>query len=117
CTAVAVSALADHASVEVPVRGKVPDPRPDSFVTVRRTGGVRQSMVSDAAQLTVECWASSDEAAHDLAQTCRAILLALSGSTVDDVPVYRVSEVGGPALLPDPLSGQPRCTFTVLLAA
>lgn len=96
---------------------EVPNPRPPVFVTVTRVGGIRQTVISDAALLAIECWAENTatghQAAHDLAQWCRALIHALPGSTADDVPVYRVDDVSGPQSLPDPLSEQPRCTFTV----
>lgn len=91
-----------------PVRSKVPNPRPDAFVTVTRTGGPKRNIVTDAAQVTVESWHESDEEAHDLAQAARAYLNAMVGQTVNGAPVYRVDELSGPARLPDPLSEQPR---------
>lgn len=101
----------------VPVRGKVPNPRPASFVTVRRTGGVKQNVVMDEATLAVECWAATDEAAHDLAQIARAALHAARGTVVGSVTLGRVSEVSGPGLLPDPLSDHSRYTQTFAVAA
>lgn len=95
------------------VSQNVPDPRPVRFVTVTRGGGVRHTLISDAATLLVECWASSPADAHDLAQLSRALLIAMEGSVVDGVQAYRVDEVGGPQQLPDPLSEQPRYVFTL----
>lgn len=92
---------------------KVPTERPPLFITVRRAGGVRQTVVSDRPLLIVECWADSDEAAHDLAQLCRALLHAMAGTTQSGVPVYRVDDAGGVIDLPDPVSTQSRFTFTV----
>lgn len=103
--------------VTVPVLGAVENPRPASFVTVQRTGGPRGDLITDAAQLTVECWAGTIEAAHDLAQQARALLHDLPGRTVAGVTVYRVDEFGGPAFLPDPDSATPRFTFTATVAA
>lgn len=104
--------LGDRGS-EAEVVKDVPDPRPDVFVTILRSGGVRQTVVSDNAVLIVECWAQTSADAHDLAQLCRALLHAMPGTTQAGVPIYRVDEVGGPVDLPDPLSEQPRYTFTV----
>ncbi len=97
--------------------GAVPTPRPDTFGTVQRLGGPRRSRFVDEAQLGVECWAPTAGAAHDLAQLARAHINSLPGSTVAGVRFYRVTEAAGPADLPDPLSGQPRFVFTVLVAA
>lgn len=99
----------------VPVGTKVPNPRPPSFVLVRRTGGVRRNVVVDEAQITVEAWAATEEAAHDLSQLARGLVHRLAGTYVDGVTVYRVAEFAGPALLPDPLSDQPRYSFTMLV--
>jgi hypothetical protein len=95
------------------VLNKVSDPRLPQFVVVRRVGGVRRNIVCDAATLTVDCWAEQSEDAHDLAQYCRAVLHTLPGQQLDGVTVYKVDEVGGPADLPDPVSDQPRYSFTV----
>jgi hypothetical protein len=95
---------------------RVPNPRPASMVLVRRTGGPRLNQVADNAQLTVEAWADSDEDAHDLAQEARGYLFALRGQVVNGVACYRVTDVAGPALLPDPASDQPRYTFSVQTA-
>lgn len=103
------------AALDVPIVHDVPTPRPPSFVTVRRGGGVRHTIISDAAQLLIESWADRAEDAMDLAQLARAHLNALPGQVLDDTPVYRVEELAGPADLPDPLSDQQRATFTVLV--
>lgn len=96
----------------VPVGNKVPNPRPDSFVTVQRHGGIRATVVTDAPQVGVECWAVTDAQAHDLAQTARAELLyRLPGQILDSHTVYRVDEFAGPQNLPDPISAQPRWVF------
>lgn len=100
-----------------PVGSKVPNPRPTAFVTINRTGGPKRNLVTDEPQITVESWAQTDEAAHDLAQAARAYLNAMVGEIVNGAPVYRVDELSGPANLPDPLSEQPRYSqsFTVAI--
>lgn len=105
-----------EAHVDEPVRSKVPNPRPDAFYTVTRTGGPRRNIVTDAAQITVESWALSDEGAHDMAQIARAHLHTIAGEIVNGSPVYRVDELSGPARLPDPLSEQPRYSQSFELA-
>lgn len=109
--------LADRAT-DIPVVKDVPKPRPAVFVTVRRGGGVRQTVVSDNPILLVECWGdpdsgTGDEQAQDVAQLCRALLFAMAGTVQSGTAVYRVGEVAGPNDLPDPLSEQPRVVFTV----
>ncbi len=97
----------------VPVRSRVPNPRPTRFLLVFRTGGPAVNVVTDAAQLTVEAWATSDVEAHDLAQVARAIVTGIEGTVTGGVTVYGVDELGGPGYLPDPVSAQSRFTFTV----
>lgn len=96
----------------VPVRSRVPSTRPARFVLVFRTGGPRASVVTDAAQLTIEAWASNDADAHDLAQAARAIVIGLEGTVTGGVSVYGINEFSGPAYLPDPASDQSRFTWT-----
>ena len=111
----AVQLVCDHlraALTPTPVVSRVPTTRPASFVRVRRVGGVRRNLVTDEPTLTVEAWAASEQAAHDLSQLARAHIYAMPGGG----DVYRVTEFAGPALLPDPLSDQSRFTFTVSVA-
>jgi len=99
----------------VPVGNRVPSPRPDRFVRVRRQGGTRVTVVTEAAQLEVEAWALDQGQAEDLAQACRSVLFSMQCRTVAGVPVYLVEDVGGPAEVPDPLSDQPVSQFSVAL--
>lgn len=96
----------------VPVRSKVPNPRPSRFVLVFRTGGPRANIVTDAAQVTIEAWAASDADAHDLAQAARAVVNSLEGTVAGGVTVYGIEEFAGPGYLPDPESDQSRYTWT-----
>lgn len=105
-----------NAVLPVPVRSKAPNPRPASFVTVQRTGGPRKNLVTDNAQITVESWGATEEAAHDLAQLARAHIGGACGSVVNGVAVYQVTEQAGPGVLPDDLSDQPRYTQTFNIA-
>lgn len=102
----------------VGVHRAVPAPRPPRFVTVRLTGGAGRTAanpVTDQAQVTVEAWGDKPEGAHDLAQDARAAVHAAQGTVLGDIQVYRVQDGGPPVDLPDPLSDQHRCTFTVSL--
>lgn len=104
------------AVVGVETTSRVPNPRPAEFILVRRVGGPRRDLVTDEATLTIEAWAQSEEAAHDLAQLARAHVHAMAGSTHGDVVIYKVGEFAGPAWMPDPDSTQPRYTLTVTVA-
>lgn len=97
----------------VTVTEKVPKDRPLKFVTLRRGGGVRTSIVTDNPTLLVEAWAQSSAEAHDIAQIVRALLHAVAGTVQGGVAIYKVDEFAGPAELPDPISEQPRYVFTV----
>lgn len=99
-------------TLAVQTSNKIPNPRPDQFYRVLRVGGASRDIVIDNATVVVEAWALTDEEADDLAQLARAYLLAIANETVGDTIVYAVDEVGAPANLPDPVSGQPRVTAT-----
>ncbi|WP_431784326.1 hypothetical protein [Streptomyces chumphonensis] len=103
-------ALAERGS-PVPVGTRVPSPRPDRFVRIERIGGGRRDKVTDRARLDVHCWAESEEAAHDLATLARALLGDLPGWR--GAVAYDVAEVGGPNLMPDPVTDTPRYAFAV----
>jgi hypothetical protein len=94
----------------VDVHRQVPGARPSQWLRVLRTGGVRHTYVSDAAQLTIEAWADTPADAADLAQLARAHLNAIVGADA-----YLVEELGGPADLPDPESQQHRYTWSALV--
>ncbi len=96
----------------VPVSVQIPNPRPESFVTVPRVGGPRRNLVVDSATVSVDAWAARPKQAHDLAQVARGIMHALPGEVLDGYPVYRVTEFAGPGNLPDPLSSHSRYTQT-----
>lgn len=113
-TAVTVTHLAGE--LEVPVVSKVPNPRPDTFVRVRRVGGPRRDLVTDQAQLTVEAWAATDADAADLAQLARAHIHNMRGQVISGVACYRVTEMAGPANLPDPTTDHARYSLTIAVA-
>lgn len=104
-----IGALHDQAAT---AHRAVPNPRPTRFLTVYRTGGVRRSQVSDAPHLTVDAWGADEDDAHDLALAARALLHRARGQVIDGVTVYSVTELAGPAQLPDPDSEQPRYRAT-----
>lgn len=94
---------------------RVPPSRSEDFETflrVRRSGGVAANIVADSATILIESWAADEEAAMALAQRARQALHAVEGAVVAGSPVYRVGEFSGPGQLPDPVSGQPRVSQT-----
>lgn len=115
----AVATVLDYLDATLPTYGvtgvtthkNIPTTRPATFIRALRTGGPRHNLVVDAAQLTIECWASTDVAACDLAKTVRAIINAMPYNTA----CYRVDEASGPIDLPDPASNQSRYTWTILV--
>lgn len=96
---VAISVLAP---LELPAGPRIPKPRPDRFLVVRRLGGDEATPVSDKALITVEGWALDDEQAEDLCQQARTLLHSARGQTHAGAVIYRVTGAGGPAPLPDP---------------
>lgn len=90
----------------------MPEARPAEFVTVRRIGGQRRSLILDRPRVDIHCWAASEEDAEALTARVRAYTLAMAGSR-GTTTVYDVAEVGGPQWLPDSTSGQPRYAFAV----
>lgn len=111
-----VAAVVTHLNAQLtpPVHGRVPDPRPTTFVTVTRTGGFARGVVEDV-QLTVEAWAATPPDAEALAQLARYQLHSLAGTVTEDVTFYRCDELAGPQDVPDPLTDTPRSIFTVVL--
>lgn len=90
------------------VGSTIPTDRPTTFVVATLTGGNLRDRVVDQAVVTVDSWAATNSAAHDLAQWCRALVIATAGRVLDGHQIYRVDEFAGPALLPDDVSDQPR---------
>lgn len=90
----------------------VPNPRPDTFIKVFRTGGPKATLVTDAAQITIESWAPDADTASTNAELVRAHVNDLPGRVVGSSTFYLVEELSGPAELPDPLSQSRRVTWT-----
>jgi hypothetical protein len=115
--AVVVDFLAEHlsaAGVTIPVSTRVPSPRPARFVRVMRTGGAASSIVTDAAQVTVESYGGSESSTVVLAQFTRGLLRSMPGRVSAPV-IYRVDEAGGPSNFPDPLTAQTRYSQTFVI--
>lgn len=97
------------------VSSMIPNPRPERFVVIDRTGGPRRDLIVDEAQLTIDCWAADDVKAHDLAEIVRGIIGAAAGTATGGVQFYRIDELAGPQHLPDPDSAhQARYRWSVL---
>jgi hypothetical protein len=90
----------------IPVVTRIPNPRPDLFVRVIRTGGPQETLISERAMLTVEAWGASERDAINLLNVCRAWLNRSDGL------MFGVQELAGPVNLPDPISSQTRYTMT-----
>ena len=101
---------------DISVGSRVPEDRPDQFVRVRRTGGMRRNAVVDRPRIDFQCWGATEEAAESLMARVRAYTLAMAGKR-GDTTVYRVREVGGPQWIPDNTSNQPRYGFAVEFSA
>lgn len=92
-----------------PIGSRIPNPKPNEFYRLFRTGGPRETLVTDAAHITVEAWAKRETVAADMLNQARSLLFAAEGT------VFGVNEFGGPANLPDPTTAHVRYTasFTI----
>ena len=91
---------------------EIPHSRPAEFVQVTRVGGPAGNIV-DRPMVTFYIWGPSWDDAHDLGALVRRRIHSLT--RLDDLPVYRVREIGGLSRAPDPVDGSPRYQFTVEL--
>lgn len=91
----------------------VPATMPATMVKVSLTGGGRDGVASDRAQLTIECWAPDAITASNLARTAYAHMLAAAGTNAGGVFIRRAETVGGVQFFPDPDITKPRYQFTV----
>lgn len=103
----AISVLNTDGRSGVSWYGRVPAARPDEFGRVLRVGGVRETLISDAAELVLEAWAQTDARAVEILNLGRAILAA------QDAVLFGCREISGPANLPDPTTDQVRYTLTI----
>lgn len=92
---------------------RIPNPRPNRFLQVRRAGGVADQLI-DRARLDVFAWADTEPAAHDLAMQVRRHLAAMPGLR-NGVRVTDAAEFAGPLPAPDD-SQQPRWLVTYEIA-
>lgn len=90
---------------------KVPLPRPDEFLWVRRTGGPVRGRVVDYPQITVTAWAASSARSGELAREARQVLM---DSALGTNGIHAV-ESASLYYDPDPDSDVDRHTFTVFM--
>ena len=88
----------------VPCSSQVPNPRPDRFITVERTGG-GYTLGRDNPYLAVQAWGTSEADAYALALRARD---AFATDLREEVPQVCSSEVDGLYNFPDPDGRQAR---------
>ena len=93
---------------------RVPSTRPDRFVRAILTGSTRTSVSHRNAQVTVECWDTSETGAERLADQVHAWLCEMD-TAGGHVPQGPDGWLGGPYSEPDPDSGSPRYVMTVIV--
>lgn len=105
--------------VSVPIASRVPDPRPDVWLQIRRVGGAQQRPVRDQPRVDVLAWDDDDPGAWALAELVRRSVHALAGTTTLGPTVYRVDETLGPRQFDDPLTGAARvmATYSISIRA
>lgn len=82
---------------------RVPNPRPDWLVAVRRDGGSVTGLF-DRPRVSFDVWAPNEKGATDLASLVVALALK---APLADAGVTNVTHLSGPNAVPDE-SGQPR---------
>lgn len=96
----------------IPIASRVPSPRPDRWLQIRRIGGTQQRPVRDQPRVDVLAWALTDPEAWALAEQVRRAVHALQGTTLLGPVVYRVDEFLGPRQFDDTEAGRPRVMAT-----
>lgn len=86
-----------------------------SFVRVLRTGGPAPTRITDSPQVTIEAYHSRESGAIALLGRARRALADLPGTELGGWAVKSVTELGGPANLPDPTTESHRYTFTAVV--
>lgn len=100
----------------VEVRGRRPNPTRGvgRLVTVRRTGGVRPSLVTDGAFLSFECFADAPDEAETLTNHAYALMLAMAGQAPLGVRCNYVETLAGPSERFDAAGDIDRFAFSVV---
>jgi|SRR5690606_6043924 len=102
----------------VPVKTRVPDPLPDVFLQVVRTGGPARNRILEEAQVTFTAWAlagpTPEITAIELARQARKLMMEAANR--DGIAlIRRVQEFAGIYGNDDPVTNCPRYTFTLAL--
>lgn len=84
--------------------GSLPDKLPARSINVTRTGGYRRDLVTDIAQISIDCRDASGETAADaLAALVDGQLYAgVAGGRIGSLIVYTLTTLAGPYENPDP---------------
>lgn len=99
------AALAARGQATEGYAGTTPTGFPDRSFAVRRTGGFSRNLVTDVAQVSIDCRATKETAAERLSALVRAMVNAAElDGWMGDVPVSSVNEIAGPYLNPDPIN-------------
>lgn len=112
--ALAVAALNAVFSTRMPTVQwftRIPKDRPEKFGRVLRTGGPKESLISENATVVLEGYAATEGVAIDILNLGRAVVFALDGQ------LFGATEIAGPANLPDPQTSQIRYTATLGIRA
>lgn len=83
----------------IPTSTKVPNPRPDEFVVVRKVGGIRRDLVTDVPVLQVEAWALTETRADRVSQIIRGLMHWFT--EINGYAINGTDEVVGPSSFPD----------------
>lgn len=86
---------------------RVPNPRKDRMVIVRRDGGNVTGLL-DRPRITLDCWAKTDQDVANLASLVTALAFDAPGTN----GCVRVEHLSGPNDVTEP-SGQPRRTVLI----
>lgn len=98
----------------VPVADRPPQDAP-SYLVVRRTGGTRRDLVTDAAQMTIDSVSVDNSDALLLLRLVRGLLNDAWGKVLSGHAIYSVGELSGP--YQNPTDNDPhRYTQTFLIA-
>lgn len=99
-----IAYLKAHLSDDVAVGRRVPNPRPDKFVQVRRFGGRTDSVVLDKPRIDCLVFLDADAGQRmDLAQEVHALLLAIQNDEAGGALLYSASDFLAPIQAPDPI--------------
>ena len=93
----ALATRSESYTSSVYVGNKVPNPRRDRMVVIRRDGGPRLDLVREAARLGIRVWAKKEQDATDLARLVNGLLWA----SPDGQSVYKVTILSGPSWTTD----------------